>query len=101
MLLPALPCPEAAVTGSVYEACRVRVRQAISPIVGEIVRGDRPADHAQPPMFPPAGGLRRLVVGEQGVFAHVAATVLLGEQAQVVVVQRWFDLASPLGPVVA
>jgi hypothetical protein len=63
------------VTGSVYEACRVRVRRAISPIVGEVVSGDRPADHAQPPEFPLLRGLRRLVVGEQGVFAQQAATV--------------------------
>jgi hypothetical protein len=69
-LLPALTCPKAAVTGSVYETCRVRVRRAISPMVGEVVSGDRPADHAQPPAFPLTWGLRRLVVGKQVVFTQ-------------------------------
>ena len=41
-----------------------------------------------------------MIGGEDGVAAEWAAPGLPGEQAQVVAVQRWFDLASPLNPVV-
>ena len=78
------------------EACirRVRVPSGVPcpSVVDEVVGGDRPADHAQPPPFPFAGGIGWLVGGEQGVPAERTAAVLPGEQAQVVAVQRGFDL---------
>ena len=69
-------------------------------MVDEVVGGDRPADHAQPPAFPFPWGLGRLVGGEQVVTAERTATRLPGEQAQVVAVQRGFDPSPPGGPVV-
>src|SRR5262249_57804737 len=62
--------------------------------------GDRFAGQAQPPAFPLTWGLWWLVWGEQVVSAERTAPVLLGEQAQVVAVERGFDPPPSGGPVV-
>jgi hypothetical protein len=86
--------------GSVHQARSVPVRHATSAVVVEVVGGDRPLDDAQPPAFPLDGRLRRLIRDEQMLPTERAAPVLLGEQAQVVAVQRGRHLAPPLDPVV-
>src|SRR5262245_32035473 len=55
---------------------------------------------AQPPALPLGRRLRRLISGEQVVPAERTASVLLGEQVQVVAIQWGFHLAPPRGPVV-
>ena len=83
--------------GGVHQASIVRC--ARSPVVGQIFGGDGAFDDAQPPSFPLVRRLRGLIGGEQMVRAQRAATVLPGEQAQVVAVQCGWDLASPRDPV--
>ena len=97
---PAFAGLELALAGGVYQADSVPVRRAVLVMVDEVVGGDRPPDHAQPPAFPVPWGLGWLVGGEQVVTAERTATRLPGEQAQVVVVQRGFDPSPPGGPVV-
>src|SRR5215204_5221413 len=58
-------------TGGVDQAGLVPVRFAASVLVNEVVDGDRPPDHAQPPAFPFLWGLGWLVGGEQGVPGRV------------------------------
>jgi hypothetical protein len=91
---------EPAVAAGVYQACSVAVRRGGLPVVGEIVGGYRPAGDGQPPPFPGQRGLGWLVGDEEVVTAKRTAAVLLGEQAQVEGVQRWFDSSAPGGPVV-
>lgn len=67
--------------------------------MGEEVRRDRSTREAEPPAFPVARRLWGLVRVEQVLPAQRATTVLHGEQAQVVPVQRWRHLPLPRGPV--
>jgi hypothetical protein len=66
----------------------VLVQRAVSPVVGEVVGGDASPDDAQPPSLPLGRRLRRLIGGKQVVPAERTASVLLGEQAQVIAIQR-------------
>ena len=86
--------------GGVHQARSVLVQRAVSPVVGEVVGGDASPDDAQPPSLPLGRRLRRLIRGKQVVPAERTASVLLGEQAQVIAIQRGFHLAPPRGPVV-
>ena len=89
-----------AVAGGVYQAGLVIVwLQAGSSVVNEVVRGDRRAGELQPPPFPLLGRLGRLPGEQKMVPAKRAKSVLPGEQAHRVAVQRRFDLPSPVGPV--
>jgi len=76
------------------------VRWAGSPVMDEVVRGYRRTGDLLPPAFPLVGGLWWLFGGEQVIPAQRTAPVLLGEQAQRVIVQRGLDLSPPCGPVV-
>ena len=83
-----------------HEAGLVIVGWAGSSVVGEMAGGYRLAGDVQPPPFPLLGGLGWLVGGEEVVPAERADTVLPGEQAQAVPVERGFGLLAPFGPVV-
>src|SRR4051812_23422174 len=96
---PALAGVQLAAAGGVDQAGSVPILRALLVVVDEVFGGDRPACHALPPAFPVRGGLG-LVGAEQVVTAERAASVLPGEQAQVVAVQRGFDPPPPGGPVV-
>ena len=61
---PALAGMEPASAGGVHEASWIIVRWAGSPVVDEVVRGDRLTGDAQPPPFPVVRGLRRLIGGQ-------------------------------------
>ena len=61
---PAFAGLELAAAGGVYQAGSVPVRRAVPVLVDEVLGGDCPAGHAQPPPFPLRGGLG-LVSGEQ------------------------------------
>ncbi|BAH47094.1 putative transposase (plasmid) [Rhodococcus opacus B4] len=91
---------KAASAGGVHKACRVPLRRVISPVVGEVVGSDCLPDHAEPPAFPFIRGIWRLIGREQVVSAEWTAAVLPSEQAGVVAVERWFDLAPPPDPIV-
>ncbi len=56
----------------VYEAGGVTVRRAESPVVDEVLMGDRPWGDSQPPPFPFVRGLGWLVGCEQVVPAQRA-----------------------------
>ena len=96
---PAFAGLELTPAGGVYQADSVPVRRAVLVMVDEVVSGDCPPDHAQPPAFPFPWRLGWLVGGEQVVTAERTATRLPGEQAQVVVVQRGFYPSPPGDPV--
>src|SRR3954452_19898820 len=96
---PALAGVQLAAAGGVDQAGSVPILRALLVVVDEVFGGDRPACHALPPAFPVRGGLG-LVGAEQVVTAERAASVLPGEQAQVVAVQRALAPPPPGGPVV-
>jgi hypothetical protein len=83
---PAVVRLQAAMAGGVHKARSVPVRHAASPVMGEVVGGDCPLDHAQPPSLPSMGRLRGLISREQVVPAERTTTVLPGQQVQVVIV---------------
>ena len=88
-----------AVAGGVYQASLVIVLCAGSPVVNEVIRGDRLAGDLQPPPFPVLGRLGGLFGEQKMVPAERATGILPGEQAHRVAVQRGFDLPSPVFPV--
>src|SRR6266487_5789427 len=98
--VPALAGLEPAVAGGVNQAGRASTGGAWSPVVDEVAGGHCLAGDLEPPSFPLLRGLRRLIGGEQMVPAERTVPVLLGEQAERVVVQRGFAAPSPVGPVV-
>src|SRR6266487_348268 len=98
--LPTLAGLYPASAGGVYQAGSSVVRRADPVLVDEVLDGYRLAGDAQPPAFPVAWRLRRLVLGEQVVPTQWAATALLGEQAKVVAVQWGFDPSPSGSPVV-
>src|SRR5664279_5054600 len=61
---PAFAGWELAAAGGVDQAGAVLVRPTVLVVVDEVVGGDLPAGHAQPPAFPFPGGLGWLVGGE-------------------------------------
>ena len=61
---PALAGMEPASAGGVHEASWIIVRWAGSPVVDEIVRGDRLTGDLELPPFPVVRGLRRLIGGQ-------------------------------------
>src|SRR5881394_4149388 len=69
------------------------------PLVGEMVGGYRPSSNTQPPPLPLVWGLWWLVGGQNMLPAERATPVLLGQQGEVVIVQRGRDLLAPCGPV--
>lgn len=87
-------------TGSVHESGSVSVRHCSSPTMGEVIGGDRSPGNAQPPSFPLAGRLWWLIRDEQVVSAERTVPVLLGQQVQVVAVQRRFHSSPSRGPIV-
>ena len=98
--LPTLAGLYPASAGGVYQAGSSVVRRADPVLVDEVLDGYRLAGDAQPPAFPVAWRLRRLVLGEQVVPTQWAATALPGEQAKVVAVQWGFDPSPSGSPVV-
>jgi hypothetical protein len=85
--------------GGVYEVCSSVARRAGRAVVDEVVHFDRLLGDPLEPPFPALGGLRWLVEVQEVVPAPGAPSVLPGEQADGVRVQREFDLPSALGPV--
>src|SRR6266487_2248499 len=83
---PALAGLQGPLAGCVHEAGLVSAGRAGSPVVGEVAGGYRLAGDLQPPPFPLAGGLGRLVRRQEVVPAERAPRVLPGEQAQGVLV---------------
>jgi hypothetical protein len=68
-------------------------------VVDEVVRRDRLLGDPEVPPFPALRGLRWVLDGQQVVPAQGAPSVLPGQQAQGVGIERGFDLASALCPV--
>ena len=91
------PC--ARVAGGVHEAGCVLAGWAGSPVVDEVVGDYRLPGDVAATIVPTRAGTVAAVGGKQVVPAERAASVLLGEQAQRIAIQRGFDLASPRGPV--
>ena len=85
--------------GGVYEVCSSVARRAGRAVVDEVVHFDRLLGDPLEPPFPALGGLGWLVEVQEVVPAPGAPSVLPGEQADGVRVQREFDLPSALGPV--
>src|ERR1017187_3378520 len=98
--VPALAGLEPAVAGGVNQAGRASAGGGWSPVVDEVAGGYRLAGDLEPPSFPLLRGLRWLVGGEQMIPAERTVPVLLGEQAERVLIKRGFAAPSPVGPVV-
>jgi hypothetical protein len=87
------------VADGVYEAVVDIAGWAGSPASDGMVGDHRRAGDGAPPPFPVGRGLGRPVGGQQVIPAQRAARALLGEQAQSILTERGFDLASPFSPV--